>query len=132
MGVTARCPRGLLPLEPHMLRCCGARSAHQLLCYEGLRCSGHATAQPDAALHTRSIEEKGLYDHVVYNDSVDQAFAQLNQIANRALEGETGSGPLADAPAQQVGQAPRQCTVLCCCSQPQLRTVRHLYAPTKC
>ena len=42
---------------------------------------------------------------MVYNDSVDQAFAQLSQIASRALEGETGSGPLADAPAQQVGQA---------------------------
>jgi len=52
----------------------------------------------------RSIEEKSLYDHVIYNDRVDQAFAQLSQVAKRALAGETGSAPLADEPAgpQQV------------------------------
>jgi Guanylate kinase len=114
--VTACFPVDISPFRgPHMPLCFEA--LHCMLCYKGLHSCSQAPAEPDAAWHSCSIEEKGLYDHVVYNDSVDQAFAQLNQIASRALEGETGSGPLADAPPQQVGQAPRQCTVLCSCSQ---------------
>lgn len=57
------------------------------------------------------MEEQSLYDHVVYNDSVDQAFLQLSQVAQRALAGETGSAPLADAPSrpQQVLPNSGQC-----------------------
>ena len=41
-----------------------------------------------------SIEEKGLYDHIIYNDDVDAAYAQLAEVAARALQGGVGTAAL--------------------------------------
>ena len=48
-----------------------------------------------------SVDEKGLYDHVVSNDNIEQAFAELEQIAKRALDGEIGFVKLSDTPDRQ-------------------------------
>lgn len=63
-----------------------------------------------------SIEELGLYDHVIYNDDVEAAYAQLVEIAARALRGGVGSAPLDSAPdsvsAPDVPQVPRSPTLI--------------------
>ena len=38
-----------------------------------------------------SIEEEGLYDHVIYNDNLEEAFQELAALAERALSGDTGA-----------------------------------------
>ena len=39
-----------------------------------------------------SIKEPGLYDYVIFNDDLEDAFAQLVLVAKRALSGKTGNG----------------------------------------
>ncbi|CAL8470025.1 g9567 [Coccomyxa elongata] len=39
-----------------------------------------------------SIKEPGLYDYVIFNDDLDEAFAQLTLVARRALAGQQGNG----------------------------------------
>ena len=39
----------------------------------------------------RSIKEPGLYDYVIFNDDLDEAFSQLATVARRALAGQVGS-----------------------------------------
>ena len=38
------------------------------------------------------IKEPGLYDYVIFNDDLEDAFAQLVLVAKRALSGKTGNG----------------------------------------
>ena len=40
----------------------------------------------------RSIKEPGLYDYVIFNDDLDEAFSQLATVARRALAGQVGNG----------------------------------------
>lgn len=39
-----------------------------------------------------SIKEPGLYDYVIFNDDLEDAFAQLTLVARRALAGQEGNG----------------------------------------
>ena len=39
-----------------------------------------------------SIKEPGLYDYVIFNDDLEDAFAQLVLVAKRALSGKQGNG----------------------------------------
>ncbi len=39
-----------------------------------------------------SIKEQGLYDYVIFNDDLEDAFAQLTLVARRALAGQVGNG----------------------------------------
>ena len=39
-----------------------------------------------------SIKEPGLYDYVIFNDDLEDAFAQLVLVAKRALSGNQGTG----------------------------------------
>jgi guanylate kinase len=39
-----------------------------------------------------SIKEPGLYDYVIFNDDLEDAFAQLVVVARRALAGQQGNG----------------------------------------
>lgn len=39
-----------------------------------------------------SIKEPGLYDYVIFNDELEDAFAQLMLVAKRALSGKQGNG----------------------------------------
>ena len=39
-----------------------------------------------------SIKEQGLYDYVIFNDDLDEAYAQLATVARRALAGQSGNG----------------------------------------
>ena len=38
------------------------------------------------------IKEPGLYDYVIFNDDLEDAFAQLLLVAKRALSGKQGNG----------------------------------------
>ena len=38
------------------------------------------------------IKEPGLYDYVIFNDDLEDAFAQLVLVAKRALSGKQGNG----------------------------------------
>lgn len=70
------------------------------------RLRGRGTESPEQVqqriLHAKqeiaSIDERGLYDHVIYNDDVEAAYEQLVEIAARALQGGTGSAPLDSTP----------------------------------
>ncbi len=42
--------------------------------------------------HARSIKEPGLYDYVIFNDDLEEAFSQLATVARRALAGQVGNG----------------------------------------
>ena len=39
-----------------------------------------------------SVNEEGLYDYVVFNKEVEDALAQLKDIAEQALQGLSGQG----------------------------------------
>ncbi len=39
-----------------------------------------------------SIKEPGLYDYVIFNDDLEDAYAQLVLVAKRALSGMQGNG----------------------------------------
>ena len=39
-----------------------------------------------------SIKEPGLYDYVIFNDDLEDAYAQLVLVAKRALSGKQGNG----------------------------------------
>ncbi|KAK9830639.1 hypothetical protein WJX81_008303 [Elliptochloris bilobata] len=39
-----------------------------------------------------SIKEPGLYDYIIFNDDVEEAFRQLASVAERALRGQVGNG----------------------------------------
>ena len=53
-------------------------------------CDGPCTRQsePDALLCACSIKEPGLYDYIIFNDDVEEAFRQLASVAERALRGQ--------------------------------------------
>ena len=59
-----------------------------------LRCARHCCGEMPVAVQLRSIDESGLYDHIIYNDEVDAAYDQLAQVAARALQGGVGTSSL--------------------------------------
>jgi hypothetical protein len=38
------------------------------------------------------MNEPGLYDYVIFNEKLEEAFQQLTIIAQRALDGQVGNG----------------------------------------
>lgn len=63
-----------------------------MLCMQ--RRARHCFGMMSAAIRMRSIDESGLYDHIIYNDEVDAAYDQLAQVAARALQGGVGTSSL--------------------------------------
>lgn len=59
-----------------------------------LRRARHCFGMMPVAIRMRSIDENGLYDHIIYNDDVDAAYDQLAQVAARALQGGVGTSSL--------------------------------------
>lgn len=62
-----------LPVRPHNVK------KSLFSCDDGVMCSC-------------SIKEPGLYDYVIFNDDLEDAFAQLVVVARRALAGQQGNG----------------------------------------
>ena len=54
--------------------------------------SSHHMLQCLSKLMPCSIKEPGLYDYVIFNDDLEDAFAQLVLVAKRALSGKQGNG----------------------------------------
>ena len=50
------------------------------------------------------MKEEGLYDYVIVNESVDEAFRQLQSVATRALAGRTGHQAGAGGPLTLVAK----------------------------
>lgn len=44
-------------------------------------------------LSARSIKEQDLYDYVIFNEDVEEAFRQLASVAERALRGQVRGPP---------------------------------------
>ncbi len=55
-------------------------------------CSAAAARPARPILRTRvcprSIKEPGLYDYIIFNEEVEEAFRQLASVAERALRGQ--------------------------------------------
>jgi hypothetical protein len=53
------------------------------------------------------MNEPGLYDYVIFNEKLEEAFQQLTIIAQRALDGQvgngTGQGPVTLVPDDYTG-----------------------------
>ena len=79
---------------------------------ESRHCNGMCPS--DAWSHVPcSIQEEGLYDHVIYNDNLEEASQQLAEIAERALNGETGAtAPSSEAQVALLPPPPLSCSSL--------------------
>jgi hypothetical protein len=67
--------------------------------------------------HTRSVNERGLYDYLIINDNLEDAIQKLRAIAARALQGlepEPGKVP-ESVLIEDVSGGMSQCMCMCQC-----------------